>query len=196
MFSGIIEGKAKVITWNPGSGLSRLTIEAPVDVSDVSIGDSIALAGVCLTVVEILNNKLSFELAPETIRKSKFQFLKIDDYINFERSLKLGDRIHGHIVSGHVDAVGTVVSVKEDGETVCLTIGYPKTLNGLFAQKGSVAIDGVSLTVGDVFDAEFSVYIIPHTLEVTTLGSLKPTSSVNLEVDMLARYVKSLLKAQ
>lgn len=196
MFSGIIEGKAKVIAWNQGSGLSRLTIEAPVDVSDVRIGDSISLAGVCLTVVEIQNNKLSFELAPETIRKSKFQFLKLDDYINFERSLKLGDRIHGHIVSGHVDAVGKVVSVNNDGETVCLTIAYPKTLNGLFAQKGSVAIDGVSLTVGDVFETEFSVYIIPHTLEVTTLGSLKPDSSVNLEVDMLARYVNSLLKAQ
>lgn len=196
MFSGIIEGKATVTAWEQGIDLSRLTVESPVEVSDVRLGDSIALSGVCLTVVDKKDKKLAFELAPETIRKSKFQFLKIGDKINFERSLKLGDRIHGHIVSGHVDAVGSVISVNNDGETICLKISFPNSLKGLFAQKGSVAIDGVSLTVGEVSNNDFSVYIIPHTLEVTTLGSLVPNNSVNLEVDMLARYVQSLLQVK
>lgn len=193
MFSGIVEGKARIVSWSNDLAISYLTIEAPLDVSDVNLGDSISVSGVCLTVVKNEKYNLSFELAPETIRKSKFGKVKLGDELNFERSLKLGDRIHGHIVSGHIDSTGTIQSVSKDGETVCIKISFPSSLKGYFAPKGSVTIDGVSLTVGEVSADEFSIYVIPHTLQVTTLGSLKVGDLVNIEVDMLARYVKSLL---
>lgn len=194
MFSGIVEGRAKVAQCNVTSDGARLVIATDLQIDEVNIGDSISIDGVCLTVVAKSAQLLSFDVVNETLRRTTLGKKIVDTTVNIERSLRVGDRIHGHIVSGHVDAVVTVREVKNDGESIRLTFSLPETLRRYVVQKGSICISGVSLTVGEVSDEAFSVYIVPHTAAVTTLGLLEPGGEVNIEIDMLARYVASMMQ--
>lgn len=191
MFSGIVEESAKVARVEGSSSLKTLTVESSIDHSDTRIGDSICISGICLTVVRKDGRNISFEVSAESLRRSTLGDLRPGDKVNLERSLKLGDRIHGHLVFGHVDAVITLISRRRDGESERLEWRFPVEYRKFITSKGSVSISGVSLTVGEVEGDKFSVYAIPHTLAVTTLASLAVGQKANLEVDMLARYVQA-----
>lgn len=194
MFSGIIAATGKISRIQPlAQGLS-LTIEAGrLDLSDVALGDSIACNGVCLTVVAIDGERFGVDVSRETLDCT----VGLDglNEVNLEKALRLADRLGGHLVSGHVDGVGEVLNFAPAGESYELVIRAPQDLAKFIARKGSVTVDGVSLTTNDVAGAEFSINLIPHTLEMTTLKALKAGSRVNLEVDLIARYCERLLTA-
>lgn len=193
MFSGIVEESAEVVSFDKAREPARLEVKSSLDHAETKLGDSIAISGVCLTVVKKEGQKLSFELAAETLRRSTLGELKAGDRVHLERSLKLGDRLHGHFVFGHVDTTIELVSRTNDGKCDRLEWRFPKEFRQYIASKGSVSISGTSLTVGEVTDNTFSVYIIPHTSEVTTLSQLPVGGRANFEVDMLARYVGNML---
>jgi riboflavin synthase len=172
-----------------------LTIEAGALARGVRLGDSIALAGCCLTVVGIDGSRLTFEAGPETLARTHLGRLAAGRSINFERSLRLGDRLGGHLVTGHVDGIGILQSRRDEGEWSTCWFNAPAELLRHMVPKGSVAVDGVSLTVVDLRPDAFSVQLIPHTLAVTTLGELTPGDPVNLETDLLAKYVERQLAA-
>lgn len=198
MFTGIVTAVGEVKAVEALPGLTRLTIAAPYAGAD--IGASIAHDGVCLTVVETETHQNGMryvvEVAPESLALTTMGDLKAGDRVNLERSLKLGDELGGHIVQGHVDGLGEVLSVKQDGEGWRLKIRPPHDIAHLIAPKGSIAVSGVSLTVNEVDDAGFGVLIIPHTWAVTTLSKLQPGDKVNLEADMMARYAARLVEAR
>lgn len=193
MFSGIIEEAASVVSIVRSSTASRLVIKSSLNLNDVRIGDSIAIEGVCLTVVERRAEQVSFDLADETLRCSTLGELRVGSCVNFERSLKLGDRIHGHLVFGHVDATAKLVDRFNEGSSVALTFAIPGRLGRYIAPKASVALAGTSLTVAEVDQQYFRVYLIPHTQQMTTITTRQVGQSVNLEVDMLARYVANII---
>ncbi len=178
-------------------GLSRqakailLTIEANKVLEDVKIGDSVAVNGVCLTVVRKEKNALSFEMMPETAKITDLGVLRISDRVNLERSLKLGDRLSGHFVLGHVDCLGTIRSKGFRRDNLVFQIACDRKFEKYIIPKGSVSLDGISLTVGDKKAGIFSVYIISHTLKNTTLGFKGPSDKVNIEFDLLAKSVNS-----
>jgi riboflavin synthase len=178
-----------------GAG-ERLVFDLGSLVEGVMVGDSICLSGCCLTVVEIQDSRCSFELGSETLSRTRFGELSIGAQVNCERSLKAGDRLGGHFVTGHVDAVGEVIERKEEGDWRFLHFRGPLHLLRHMASKGSVAVDGVSLTIVAADDSHFSVALIPHTLAVTTLGILQKGSRVHLESDILAKYVARQLEAK
>lgn len=192
MFTGIIGAVGRVAEARPqGEGL-RLSIEAgTLDLSDVAIGDSIAANGVCLTVVGLSDHRYEVDVSAETLRCTTG--FRTGDEVNLEKALRLADRLGGHLVSGHVDGVGTVVRFEPLGGCRLLEVEAPEELARYIAPKGSIAVDGVSLTVNRVEGRRFAVNLIPHTLEVTTLKRLAPGARVNLEVDLLARYAERLL---
>lgn len=193
MFSGIIEESATVISIEKAQERTRLTIQSTLDHRETAPGDSIAINGVCLTVVARSDDGiLSFELAEETLRRSTLGETKSGDKVNSERSLRLGERLHGHFVFGHVDGTIELISREKEGTSERLEWRVDPAFRKYIAEKGSIAISGVSLTVGKVERDTFSVYIIPHTGDVTILGALPVGSRANLEVDMLARYVANL----
>lgn len=192
MFSGIIEEAAVVRSLDRGSDPLRLVVTSSLDQSDTKVGDSVAIDGVCLTVVEHRGNELHFQLLEETMRRSALGALGAGDRVNLERSLRVGGRLHGHFVFGHVDATSRLVARTPDGSCDRYAFALPTSCRGFVVAKGSIAISGISLTVGEVSESEFSVYIIPHTASVTNLGALRPGDTVNIEIDMLARYVHSL----
>lgn len=198
MFTGIVTAVGEVKAVEALPGLTRLTIAAPYAGAD--IGASIAHDGVCLTVVETETHQNGMryvvEVAPESLALTTMGDLKAGDRVNLERSLKLGDELGGHIVQGHVDGLGEVLSVKQDGEGWRLKIRPPHDIAHLIAPKGSIAVSGVSLTVNEVDDAGFGVLIIPHTWAMTTLSKLQPGDKVNLEADMMARYAARLVEAR
>jgi len=181
-------------------GLTRLTVSSPYDAAGVAIGASIMHDGCCLTVVTATptSNGLSYvvEVAPESLALTTLGELEHGDRVNLERSLRVGDELGGHIVQGHVDGLGEVLSVKQDGAGWRMRIRPPASINQLIAPKGSIAIQGVSLTVNEVDDEGFGVLIIPHTWAVTTLSKLKAGDKVNLEADMMARYAARLAQAR
>ena len=189
MFSGIVEYLARVKEIDTGKS-PRIVVSAPGFLSDVAIGDSIAVNGVCLTVTEIKEDKFAADVMPETLRKTDLGELKPDSHINLEKSLRVGDRLGGHFVLGHVDGVGVVTGVKPEKNAVVIGIDVSEDLMEFIASKGSVAVDGVSLTVVDITSTGFTVSLIPHTLDVTTLGEKKEGSRVNIEIDTLARYIR------
>jgi riboflavin synthase len=194
MFTGIVQAVGRIATAQAMADGVRLTLDAGMlELSDLGVGDSVAVSGCCLTIVAIDQPKLSFDVSAETLRCTAR--LDRPGPVNLEKALRLSDRLGGHLVAGHVDGVGIVTRFERaasDGENVELEIEAPAELARFIASKGSIAVDGVSLTINAVAGRRFSVNLIPHTLAVTTLGSLASGARVNLEVDMIARYVARL----
>lgn len=194
MFTGIVAATGKITHIAPLEKGVRLTVDAgALDLSDVAIGDSISHNGVCLTVVEKAGNSFNVDVSLETL--SCTVGLDAPGEVNLEKAMRLSDRLGGHLVSGHVDGVGEVLKFERIGESHELVIRAPAELAKYISRKGSITVNGVSLTTNTVDGAEFSINLIPHTVEVTTLKHLQPGSCVNLEVDLLARYVERMLGA-
>jgi riboflavin synthase len=188
MFTGIVRELGAVEAFDG----SRLVVSAPETAAGAAAGDSVAVAGVCLTVVETADGRLAFDAVPETLSRTALGGLEPGDPVNIEPSLRVGDQLGGHVVQGHVDAVGRARSVTPERESRRVWIDSPETVR-YCVEKGSIAVDGVSLTIAEVDDDGFEVALIPHTLEVTTLGRLEPGREVNVEADVLARHVERLL---
>ncbi len=195
MFTGIVETVGEVLTVQNGHQSCRLTIRSPEVISDLAVGSSIAVDGVCLTIVEVLGDRFSVDVGPETLRCTTLGSVSGGGEINLERPLRLDQRLGGHLVQGHVDGVGTVTQIMPEGDTRWMEIAIPDALRAYVVEKGSVAIDGVSLTVARVTTDGFVVSLIPHTLAVTTLGTKRGGDQVNVEVDIVAKYVERLLTA-
>jgi riboflavin synthase len=193
MFTGIVEEAAEVIALQPVSSGACLKVSSDLDHAETGIGDSICIEGVCLTVVKKqqvgTSWELSFDLAQETVERSVLGSLKAAQRVNLERSLRAGARIHGHFVLGHVDSSVELLARESVGNSVRLLWQLPKAYRKFIAEKGSVTLAGISLTVGEVTEKDFAVYIIPHTGDVTTLLERKVGEMVNIEVDVLARYL-------
>ena len=194
MFSGIIEALGQVRSFERRGDDAVLTVEGGLDPKDLELGESIATNGVCLTVRDFTETGWIADLSVETLERTTLGGLSSGDPLNLERSLQVGDRISGHFVFGHVDTVGEIVGFEPEGEGQRLTIRHPADFGCYIADKGSVSIDGISLTVCAPSEDTFSIALIPHTLEVTTLGSRKAGDPVNLEADMLARYARRALE--
>ena len=195
MFTGIVTGMGNVRSLRPlGGGQDmRIVIGTPwADTASIAVGASVACGGCCLTAVEVGPDWFAVDVSNETLSKTKLGTWAVGSRMNLERSLRMGDELGGHIVSGHVDGLGTVQSVVPENGSWRVRVEVPRALSRFIAAKGSVAIDGVSLTVNDVDAASFGVNVIPHTWDVTTLGQLSPGDSVHIEIDMLARYVARL----
>jgi riboflavin synthase len=193
MFTGLVESLATVRDLRPEGPGVRLVISDAAIAGRSKIGDSIAINGCCLTVVELNGAEMAFEAGAETLSRTNLGRLKPGSKVNLEASLRLGDSLGGHLVAGHVDAVGHLDRREDDAQWSTMWFDVPAELTRQLASKGSIAIDGVSLTLVDVSDNSFSVALIPHTLSVTTLGQLQPGDEVNLETDLLAKYVERQL---
>jgi riboflavin synthase len=194
MFTGIIETVGIVEAVEPGDDLTRLIVSAESIADGVKLGDSVAVNGACLTVTSIRDGRFVFEAVQETMDRTSLGDLKVGARANLERAMRAGDRLDGHIVQGHVDGVGTVREMIQDGNDVRLQIDCdPEFADGV-VEKGSIAIDGVSLTVAALLPSGFEVALIPHTLEVTTLSDRRTHDRVNLEADVLGKYVKRYLE--
>lgn len=194
MFTGIVTSIGKITQAAPRDQGLRLAIDAGMlDLSDVAVGDSIAVNGVCLTAIAVRGERFEVDVSQETINCTVgLDTLNEANEVNLEKSLRLSDRLGGHLMSGHVDGVGEVVRFDAAGESFLLVIRAPQDLAKYIARKGSITVNGVSLTVNRVEGAEFEINLIPHTLTVTNLKNLKPGSRVNLEVDLIARYIERL----
>jgi riboflavin synthase len=194
MFTGIVRELGRVAAMDGANAGVRLRIAAPqTAASGVALGDSVAIGGVCLTVVAIDGSDLSFDAVPETMTRTALGRLAAGDDVNVEPALRAGEPLGGHVMQGHVDGTGTVRSVEPEGDGRRIWIDAADDMLRYCVEKGSVAVDGVSLTVAELDDAGFAVALIPHTLAVTTLGALTSGDTVNLEVDVLAKYVERLL---
>ena len=192
MFTGIIEEVGILESFSIGNGFGLMEIKCNEVLEDSKIGDSIATNGVCLTIKEKKINSFTAEVMGETLSKSNLGGLKVGDKLNLERALKLSDRLGGHIVSGHIDGVGKIVSIKEENDGTWFTIAAPKDVLKYIIYKGSIGIDGISLTVADVSEDVFKVSVIPHTLDNTILPNKKVNSKVNLECDLVGKYIEKL----
>jgi len=194
MFTGIIEsfGTIKRIE-SRGEG-KVLYIGCDLDLSESKIGDSIAVNGACLTIVSLEKNIFKVDMAPETVERTTFKRLRPGSRVNIERALKLSDRIDGHLVSGHIDGTGIISSIKRNSNAVIIKVNVPLILAADMIEKGSVAIEGISLTINTCSDKDFQVSIIPHTADITTIGLKRVGDEVNIETDMIGKYVKKILK--
>ncbi len=190
MFTGIVEAVGTVVAVAPVGELLRLVIEAPALAAEARVGDSIAVRGACLTVTGASGGRLHFDAVRETILRTALADLAPGARVNLERALRADARLDGHVVQGHVDGVGSVRELRREGDDVRLLVACPAEVAEHLVPKGSVAIDGVSLTVVGAGEAAFDVALVPHTLAATTLGSLRPGDRVNLEADVLAKYVR------
>ena len=194
MFTGIIKAVGKVAKMEQQGGDLRLTItSADLPWKEFAVGESISINGVCLTAVEFLSNGFVADVSAETTKVTALANLAEGSKLNLEPSVALGERLGGHLVSGHVDCVGKIKTRETDARSVRLVVGIPAGYNRYIARKGAICIDGVSLTVNEVSDNTFSVNIIPHTADVTIIGDYRTGTEVNIEVDLLARYVERLL---
>lgn len=194
MFTGIIENKGRVESIEPQQEMARLVIRVPEIASELKLGDSVAVNGTCLTVTACDAECLSFDAVRETLERTSLGDLKPGSDVNLERAMRADGRFDGHIVQGHVDGVGRVERITRQGDDVQLFIECDKEFAELLVDKGSVAIDGVSLTVVTAGESGFDVILIPHTLTVTTMGDFEPGRRVNLEADILGKYIKAYLQ--
>ncbi|WP_156204697.1 riboflavin synthase [Candidatus Syntrophocurvum alkaliphilum] len=193
MFTGIIEELGVVKNIVKGANSCKINIQCQEVLSDVKLGDSIAINGVCLTVVEFSKNHFIADVMAETLEKTILKELKSGSQINLERALRLSDRLGGHLVQGHVDGVGTILEKENLDISIIFRIQAPEHVLKYIIPKGSIAIDGISLTVVDVFAESFSVSVIPHTATITTLGQKDTGDKVNLETDIIGRYIERLI---
>lgn len=199
MFTGIIQGTGRVeelVTTRRSGRAAKLTIDLGKLAKNLKVGDSVAINGACLTVVKIGNGRASFELVGETISKTALGSLKEGERVNLERSLRVGDSLDGHFVLGHVDGVGVITEKLKQKDQTKLWVRLDKQLMKYVVKKGSIAIDGISLTIIDVTKDRISVALIPHTLAVTSLGIKKKNNRVNVEIDVLGRYARKILAGE
>jgi len=192
MFTGIVREVGTVTSFDG----SRLVVSASETAAGAAVGDSVSVSGTCLTVVEMEEGRLAFDVVPETLARTALGALEAGAEVNLEPSLRVGDQLGGHVVQGHVDAVGRVRSVTPEGEGRRVWVDAPETVVRYCLEKGSIAVDGVSLTVAALDDEGFEVALIPHTLGETTLGRLQPGDELNLEADVLGKVVERLLTAR
>jgi riboflavin synthase len=194
MFTGIVEEMGAITSTEKTLGGTRLTILASTVMGDLKIGDSVSVNGTCLTVVTKDERTFAVEVSPETLSVTTFDHLTAGAPVNLERAMKLNERIGGHLVAGHVDGVGTIRNRFQEGNAIFLTIEAPHEILRYCVGKGSVTVDGISLTINDVTDKGFSVAVIPHTAKVTTLGLKQVNDTVNLESDLIGKYIERLLQ--
>ena len=196
MFTGIIEELGKVAAIEPQQDAVRITIRGPLVASDLHRGDSIAVSGTCLTAVEFDANGFTADVMQETLNRTSLSGLKVGDPVNLERAMTAATRFGGHVVQGHVDGVGTIISREPSENWEWLRVGVPQELMHYVVLKGSITIDGVSLTVNEVGDDFVGLSLIPETLRLTTLGSKQVGSTVNIEADVMAKHIERLLEAR
>jgi riboflavin synthase len=196
VFTGIVREVGRVESLNGESAGIRLCVAAPVTASSTAAGDSVAVNGVCLTAVVVEGGVLAFDAVPETLSRSSLSRLVEGGSVNIEPAVRAGEPLGGHMVQGHVDGVGSVLRLEPEGAGARLTVEAPPELLRYVVEKGSVTVEGVSLTIAALASDSFEIALVPHTLRATTLGSLAPGDEVNLEVDVLAKYVERLLGAR
>lgn len=195
MFTGIVAAVGRIAGMQPVTGGARVTIDcAALPLDDVALGDSVAVNGVCLTVVARDGRELRFDVSDETLACTVG--FEAGRAVNLEKALRLADRLGGHLVSGHVDGVGEILAIDTAGENWIVTFGMPRAIARYVARKGSIAVNGVSLTVNDVGDDRFAVNLIPHTIAATSFEGMQPGMRVNLEIDTMARYIERMLEQQ
>ena len=194
MFSGIVEEMGVVKTFDRDFGEARLSILSETILGDLKVGESVSVSGVCLTTVEVHERDFVVDVAMETLNVTSIGSLAAGAAVNLERAMKLNERIGGHLVSGHVDGIGTLQDRQQEGNSIILTFNMPESILRYCIQKGSITIDGVSLTINQVSEKSLAVAIIPHTAEVTTWGLKKPGDFVNLEADQIGKYVERLMQ--
>ena len=196
MFTGIIEGLGAIAAIRPSGQGRRLTVDADFELAGSKIGDSISVSGACLTAVRIAGRRFDADVSPETTAKTTFGAARVGERVNIERALRLSDRIDGHLISGHIDGTGVIESRAAVGNVLVVTIGVPEELARFMIVKGSVAVDGISLTINTLEPGRFSVCIIPHTAGLTTVGFKPKGERVNIEADMIGKYVERFLSAR
>ncbi len=193
MFTGLAEGIGHITTTNRMAEGLRLGLVPPFPVAELALGESVSVSGACLTVVAMRGQAFQVEVSPETLARSNLALKKAGDRVNLERALRLGDRLGGHLVTGHLDGLGVLTERREGPEHLKLTVEMPEALAPLVIEKGSIAVDGVSLTVNEVRGRAFTVNVVPYTAKKTTLVDLKVGDRVNLETDIIGKYVVKLL---
>jgi len=193
VFTGIVRELGRVASVDPGEGGIRLEVEAPATAATTGLGDSVAVNGCCLTAVAVEGGRIAFDAVPETLARTSLGRLTTGSAVNIEPALRAGEPLGGHYVQGHVDGLGAVRSVADEGSGRRIWFDAPAGILRYVVEKGSITVEGTSLTVAGLDGDGFAVALIPHTLDVTTLGSLEPGAPVNLEVDVLAKYVERLL---
>lgn len=196
MFTGIIEGLGRLTSVQPAGEGKKLTIDADFLLDGSKVGDSIAVSGACLTAVAISGKRFSVDVSPETLSRSTLGEAKTGERVNIERALRLSDRLDGHLVSGHIDGVGTIVHREIMSNAILIHIGAPESLCRYMIEKGSVAVDGVSLTINNCSLNSFEVSIIPHTAKLTTIGFKNIGAVVNIETDMIGKYVEKFVSGK
>lgn len=196
MFTGIIEGLGTITAVRPADQGRRLSIEADFVMDRTGIGDSIAVNGACLTAVRVSGRQFDVDVSPETLQRTTLGETRVGTRLNLERALRLSDRLDGHLVSGHIDGTGTLTHRKTTGNAIFIGFSVPESLARYMIKKGSIAVDGVSLTINTCDARGFEVCIIPHTAQLTTIGQKKAGERVNIETDIIGKYVERLLSAQ
>lgn len=195
MFTGIIEELGKINKISKKDNDLIINVKCSKVLEDTKLGDSIAVNGVCLTAINIGSDFFEANVSYETVSKSSLSILKVGDVVNLERALTLNTRLGGHIVQGHVDGVGNILSIKKFGDSYKLIVSFPKDLENYIVKKGSISIDGISLTVADITNNSFEIAVIPHTFENTNLKHKKSSDIVNIETDIIGRYVEQMVKS-
>ncbi|MFO7555197.1 MAG: riboflavin synthase [Desulfobacterales bacterium] len=193
MFTGIIEGLGTIREIRQEGQGKRMAVEAGFRLEHTKIGDSISVSGACLTVVMIDDKRFKVDVSPETLARTTFKNAKIGDRVNLERALRLSDRLDGHLVSGHIDGIGMVTLKQDTGNAIIVNFEVPESLSHYMIKKGSVAVDGISLTINNCSPRGFDVSIIPHTAKLTTIGFKKVGDVVNIETDMIGKYVERFI---
>lgn len=193
MFTGIIEELGKIASWEKHAGGAKMKVSARLVTNDSNEGDSIAVNGVCLTAIEITSGSFAADVSAETLNRSTLGNLKIGSKVNLERAVTPSTRLGGHVVQGHVDATGSFLSAKRDGDFWTVKIAFPKEIAQYLVYKGSISVEGISLTIANLAEDSFDIAVIPKTWELTNLSALKNGDAVNLEADVIAKYVERIM---